>query len=91
MKIEEKEVGKEYLKELKEILKIREERRKIYGDSFLNEKPDYIMKIIDGKLRRYNLIFHNKRLSKEQNEKMIDEIRDVCNYCIFLLCVLNKK
>jgi len=81
------EVGKEYLEELKKIIEIRKDRRLIYGDSFLQERIDNLLAIIDGKEKRF-AVLRGKEL---KHEKVLDEARDICNYWIFILCLLNKK
>lgn len=76
-------LGKEYLIELEECLKIREDRKKIYADSWLSESPKDLLVLIESKLKRYKI--SNNKLNK------IDSLRDMINYTIFLLGVLNKN
>lgn len=91
LEISESEIGKEYLKELREVLAIRINRRPIYGDSFLIESTDSLLNIIDGKRRRFENIFLKQSKSKADKDKIIDELRDVVNYYIFAICVLKKS
>jgi len=91
MQIDEKKVGKEYLNELKRILKIREERRLVYQDSFLHETPDALLNIINGKWRRFEIMWSNRKKTPQINDKIEDEISDIINYFLFVLCVLNKN
>jgi len=81
--INKDEVGEEYLKELIEIIKIRADRKKVYGNSFLSEKPEALLVMIEGKIRRFQ--------SSSDLENKRDSIRDLINYAIFVLCVLDKK
>jgi len=81
--INENEVGKEYIEELEEIIKIRKDRKKIYGNSFLTEKPESLLTIIKGKISRF--------INSNDLENRKDSLRDCVNYIIFLLCVLNKR
>ncbi len=81
--INEKNLGKEYTEELEEVLKIRANRKKIYGDSFLEETPEALLVMIEGKIKRY------KASNDLENKK--DSLRDLINYVLFLLCVLNRE
>lgn len=88
LKIQEEKVGREYSEELDKIIQIRAERRIIYGDSFLNESVDNILAVINGKMSRFNFLLKNRGPITEN--KLIDEGRDIVNYYIFLLCILQK-
>lgn len=83
------EVSKEYLDVLEKVLNIRKERRSIYGDCFLSEKFDSILNIIDGKRRRCDSILQKKEKSDLDKAKIEDELLDIINYYIFLICVLK--
>ena len=76
-------LGGEYIRVLEEVLKIRESRRSIWKDSFLNENEKDLLVLIEGKIKRFkntnNIIYK------------IDSLRDAINYIIFLLCVINKN
>jgi len=84
-------LGSEFTQELDKILKIREERRKVYSDIFLKETPEALLNIIDGKRNRFNMLFNVKNRTEFQQDKLIDEARDIVNYYIFLLCVLHGE
>lgn len=84
--LDEKVLGKKYCQELQEVIDIRVDRRKIYGDSFLDESPESILAIIDGKRNRFNAINKNDDLSQEQLNKSLDELRDIVNYYVFYIC-----
>lgn len=81
--IKSEEVGKEYIKELKEVLNIRIDRRKIWKDNFLNEIPEDTLVMIKGKLKRYE--------NTDNFEAKIDSLRDLINYTLFLLIIINNK
>lgn len=80
--MKEKELGKEYVEELKEVLKIRKNRRAIYGDSFLKDKAENLLVLIEGKINRYKVT--------DDFETKLDSLRDSVNYLIFLLCVIKN-
>ena len=88
--INEDEVGKEYLQELIEIIKIRIDRKKIYGDSFLSEKPEALLSIINGKQRRFTTLYNITNKNNIQCDKMLDEIYDIINYYLFIACTLKN-
>lgn len=82
--VKAEQVGKEYLEALEAVLKIREERRKMYGDSFLTDEYSLLFNIIDGKRKRFSI------LPADQVEKKKDEIIDIINYYVFILAKLNR-
>jgi hypothetical protein len=79
------EIGEEFITQLDEVLKIRKERKLIYGDSFLNEDVASLLNIIDGKRHRLDMLLK----MESRHPKVLDEIRDIVNYYLFVLCVLN--
>lgn len=87
----DKILGKEFCEKLEECLKIRENRRKIYKDCFLLESSGQLLAIIEGKLKRFNYLYTTESLTDEQKSKIDDEIMDIINYGVFLLCVLDKE
>lgn len=91
LRVSQDDVGIEYLEELNEILNIRKNRRNIYGDSFLIESVESIISIIDGKRRRFETIFQKLEKSAIDKEKLLDELHDVVNYYIFLLCIIKNR
>ncbi len=93
LEIRENEVGKEFLDELKKVIEIRKERRKIYGDSFLREIPQELMSIINGKKKRFEILYAHKERPRGDDvmKKIYDEMSDLVNYYLFLLCVIRKE
>ena len=83
----ENELGIEYIEAITKVIAIREDRRKIYGDSFLQESMNNILAIIDGKRNRFNVL----RNTNPSHPKTEDEIIDIINYYLFLLCLINKR
>jgi len=84
---DEKSIGKEYLTQLVNIALIRADRKKIYGNSFLNESIKSLLSIIDGKRARFNFLLQNN----PTHSKAVDDILDVCNYYLFIACLLEKN
>lgn len=83
----EEKYGKEYLEAIDKILKIRADRKKVYGDSFLNDSIESLLNVIDGKRNRYNVI----EKSKTNFHKLEDQIIDIINYYLFILCLLKNE
>lgn len=81
------EVGEEYLNALSEVIKIRAERRKAYGDGYLKDPIDFDVWMLYGKLGRMLYIFKN---GITVYEKFRDVFVDICNYSIFALTKLKK-
>ena len=77
------ELGKEFVKELEKVLEIRAQRNKIYGNLFLKEHRDSLLVMIKGKLFRY--------CASKDLENKKDSLKDMINYILFLLVILNKK
>lgn len=89
IKIKSEDVGKEYLLALDEVLKIRKERFKIYGDSFLDDSIEDLMVYARGKLHRFE-VMQKLRTQKNNYEKHEDQILDCINYCLFIYAKLLK-
>ena len=82
-------VGEEYITSLAAVLKIRSERRKIYGDSWISSPIDYDIWMCYGKVDR---MIQQLTAKKNNYENLEDCAIDLCNYCLFLLHkVKNKK
>lgn len=88
IKLKDEDYGKEYLIELLKILDTRKERKLIYGDSFLDEKIENLMVIIDGKWGRAKVV---KKINGILHPKYRDELSDVINYLIFILCKISER
>jgi len=83
MKIEKEEIGKEYLVELNEILKIRKNRRKKWGDSFKTDSVKDLLYMVKSKIKRYEIALNI--------EDKRDSLRDAVNYLIFILVNLSNE
>ena len=83
----EEKYGKKYLEAINKVLKIRAERKEVYGDSFLDDSIESLLYIIDGKRNRYDVI----KKSKENFNKLEDQIVDIINYYVFILCLLENE
>jgi hypothetical protein len=83
----EKELNKDFVEALEQVLSIRAERKLIYGDSFLNETPENILSIIAGKEGRLRVLLANN----PTHPKVLDEIKDIINYYLFLSVIFNKR
>ncbi len=93
LEIKEEEVGREYFQQLKKVIAIRKERRLLYMDSFLQEMPEELMSIVNGKRKRFEILYSHKDRKRNFNvmRKIKDEIYDMINYLLFLVCVIEKK
>lgn len=89
-KTEFEETG--YGEALNEVIRIRLNRKKIYGDSW-KEMDDYkLLVFIENKLGRYKDCVKFIRTQKYIYETEIDTLIDLINYSLFLLQnKLNKK
>jgi hypothetical protein len=77
------EVGKEYMFELNEVMKIRRSRKKIWKDSYTDESVKDLITMAEGKIRRF-------KNSSDVNAQ-IDSLEDSVNYLIFALINFRKK
>ena len=69
-------LGKEYCNTVEEVLSIRENRREIYGDSFIFSSSHNLFVMVEEKLNRYKLAL--KKIDE-------DDLIDVINYLIFYI------
>ncbi len=84
--LKEEDLGAEYVAALKDVVDIRVDRRKIYGDSFLTETVVSLLHTIDGKRKRFDYIYaKDKALNDIEITKTKDEIVDIINYYLFVL------
>lgn len=80
-----------YQQALNEVLKIREQRRKIYGDGWTTD-PDWLIfsNMYNKMLRLQTFIIDKNTNYTYENE--VDTIIDLVNYALFLLTnKLNSK
>lgn len=90
--LNEDELGAEYIKALKDVIDIRADRRKIYGDIFLDETILSLSHTIDGKRKRFDYIYaKNEILNEMDSMKTQDDIIDIINYYLFILCLLKNR
>ena len=77
--------NEKYLKILDIAKKIRSERRKIYGDTWIYDvKPKEFIIFIKAKIARLERQLTNKKKSKKQYENAIDCVCDAINYLAFV-------
>jgi len=90
--INEKDVGKEFLEALEEVLKIRIQKRKVYSDTFLDDDMLFLKYQAENKLKRLSMQMQNGELKelKENTETAKDSAIDIVNYMIFLICKINR-
>jgi hypothetical protein len=89
--IENTTVGEEYLLVLSKAIRIREERRKIYGDTFTKDTIEFLIAQIENKLKRIKLHLQNKT-EINSIEKAEDNALDMINYAIFIAAnIKNDK
>lgn len=91
--IEANEVGSEFLTELVEVLKVRIDRRKQYGDTYLEDDEIFLRMQIENKLKRLKINFENEKVSIDPDKRATakDSLRDLVNYSIFLLAKIEKN
>lgn len=90
MEIKKDEVGEKYYEALKKMIEIRKDRRKIYGDTFLEDSKDFLLMQIENKIKRIRLHITNQTEIND-TEKAEDNSLDIANYALFLACILNRK
>jgi hypothetical protein len=86
--INKKYVGEEWLKVLKKVVIMREERAKIYGNDWINEPLDYDMWMLYGKVKRAMPMMKD---GGNHYEKLEDTLIDLINYSLFALAKIGKK
>ena len=84
--------GKEYVCALKDVLDVREQRRKVYGDTFLDDDIQFLKYQLENKLKRLTAQIESGELkeTKENTETAIDSLIDIVNYAIFLLVKIKR-
>ena len=92
LKVTSNEVGEEYTKALKSVLEVRANRRKQYGDTFLDDADMFLLAQMENKLKRFRLQFDNLKLSTDQDKKetALDSLKDLVNYAIFQIAKIEK-
>jgi len=85
--IKQSPIGDEYERELLEVIKIRAQRRKIYGDDFSHPMDVEVWHIYQKTFRMLNLF----KSGNVVYEKLEDTLRDIINYSLFLLIKIRRK
>ena len=80
-----------YQNTLNKVIKIREDRQKLYGDDWIYDPIEYDFWMLYGKFNRLQYLLKHKLNDKSQYEKIDDTLIDMINYSIFLLYKINKK
>lgn len=74
-------IGREYCEILEEVLRIREDRRKKYGDNFFNTSSNNLRVMAKEKINRF------EGLKKYDD----DDLLDVVNFIIFAILVARRE
>ncbi len=85
----EKKYGKEYLAALNLILKVREDRRNIYGESWQDMSTQECYFHLKNKFERLTILKENKKINNYENIQ--DTLIDLANYTLFMLAILQKQ
>jgi len=88
--LDTKKLGKEYVLSVIKAAKIREDKKKIYGDTYLEDSIEFLLSQVKNKIKRIDLHFANKTEDNDI-EKVNDNILDAVNYLLFLNTVLENK
>ena len=85
-------VGLEFLEALTKVIEIRVDRRKQYGDTFLEDDDIFLRVQLENKLKRLKLQFEGDVISKDEQKRLtaLDSLKDLCNYAIFMIAKLEK-
>ena len=81
-------MSKEFDEALNLVLKLRNERKKCYGDGWLEDPIQYDIWMMHGKVKR---LLYMLEKGENKYEKMLDSAIDLCNYSLFLIYKLTKK
>ncbi|MAG47095.1 hypothetical protein CL617_00690 [archaeon] len=84
------EVSEPYVETLEKVIDIRKDRRRIYKDEYINDSIDFLILIIENKMKRIRQTINDDKIVNDI-EKCEDSILDAINYLIFLNCVINKN
>lgn len=80
-----------YGEALKDVLRIRDERQRIYGDDWMDMKEYELLAMLKVKLRRLEH-FVIERKSEQVYEGKVDTIIDTVNYSLFMLQnIINER
>jgi len=92
IEINESDVGKEYLDSLVKAVKIRKDKRKQYGDTFLTDDLLFLKYQLENKLKRLTQQLENGILKtgEKHEETAIDSLIDIINYALFMLAKITR-
>lgn len=82
MNIEAEEVGLDFYEMLDKLINIRLQKRQIYGDTYLEDTPEFLLMQMENKLKRIRLNLKNNQTNAIEN--VIDNCLDVGIYSLFL-------
>lgn len=91
--VTEELVGKDYLEALEKVIQVRAERRKQYGDTFMEDDEIFLRIQIENKVKRLKIQFEDEKVSQDPDKRKtaLDSLKDLCNYSMFLIAQLEKK
>lgn len=86
-------LGVDYSRALKDVLETRIDRRKQYGDTFMEDDDMFLRFQIENKLKRLKLQFEDEKVSKDAFKRTTakDSLIDLVNYAIFLIAKMNEQ
>jgi len=85
------ETMKMYEQKFNEILELRKQRAKIYGDAWINDPIDAKIWLCWEKTQRAIYITKNNNNLKNDYESLEDTLKDLVNYAMFSLVILEKR
>lgn len=85
--INEKDVGEDYFKVLKDVIAIRVKRNKIYGSNFDFPVENYAWHAFQKVHRALYILKHGRN----NYESLKDTLIDLTNYSLFALIATNKE
>jgi len=84
------DVGEDFLDQLEKIIKIRMDKRKIYGDTYLTDDKTFLLAQLNNKIKRLSMHITNNT-SFNDIEKAQDNCLDAAIYALFLNSVIEGK
>jgi hypothetical protein len=86
-------VGLPFLEAITKVIEIRVDRRKQYGDTFLEDDDIFFRVQMENKLKRLKLQFEGDQISKDEDKRKtaLDSLKDLCNYSLFMIAKLEKQ
>lgn len=82
----------EYVRALRRVVETRLQRKKLYGDGFLQNSDRFFMTMIEEKIKRAVYLFDNPPADKTaQYEKIEDTLVDLANYSMMWLENIERR